>query len=128
VTNLVQNIVGHYQRESGQESLGLNLTARSKLGNDDLQGTQQEESEVIIRNNELLKGVFDKNQLGSGADYGFIHGFHELYGPELTGKLISALAKVTQAFLQMRGHTCGLDDLIITHRQEIVRREALGKA
>ena len=30
--------------------------------------------------NELLKGIIDKNQVGSNADYGLIHSFNELYG------------------------------------------------
>jgi len=38
-----------------------------------------------VKDNELLLGVLDKNQLGSGADYGMVHAFYEMYGPTLTG-------------------------------------------
>jgi DNA-directed RNA polymerase I subunit RPA1 len=58
-------------------------------------------------------GVLDKNQLGSGAEYGLLHAFHELYGPSLTGQLLTGLARLFAAYLQMHGFTCGMDDLIV---------------
>lgn len=54
---------------------------------------------VIVRNNDLLLGVVDKNQLGSGADYGLIHAFHELYGAKMTGQLLTGMARLTAAHL-----------------------------
>lgn len=58
------------------------MEQKSKLSSEEINA---EETLIVIRDNELMKGVLDKNQLGSGADYGLIHAFHELYGPNLTG-------------------------------------------
>lgn len=40
----------------------------------------EEESKVVIIDNELLVGIIDKNQVGSGADFGMIDSFNEIYG------------------------------------------------
>jgi len=66
-------------------NIGLNLDAKSKISKSELPGNAADDIQVIVRNNELLLGVVDKNQLGSGADYGLIHAFHELYGSKMTG-------------------------------------------
>ena len=63
--------------------------------------------------NELLQGIIDKNQVGSGAEYGIIHSFNELYGEAVTGKLITCLTKLFLSYIQIHGFTCGLDDLML---------------
>ena len=73
----------------------------------------EEESEVIILDNELIKGIIDKNQVGSGADFGLIDSFNELYGEALTGKLMTCLNKLFLSYMQIHGFTCGLDDLLL---------------
>jgi len=40
----------------------------------------EDENEVLVWNNELLKGLIDKAQVGSGSDFGLLHSFNELYG------------------------------------------------
>ncbi len=40
----------------------------------------QEESEVLIRDNQLLKGTIDKNLIGT-ASFGLVHSFFEVFGP-----------------------------------------------
>ncbi len=92
---------------------GVNMESRSKLTSEELPGTMIEDVTVLIRDNEILLGVFDKNQLGSGAEFGFMHAFHELYGPQLLGRLFSCFSRLFSAYLQLHGFTCGMDDLIL---------------
>lgn len=40
----------------------------------------EEEAEIVVVDNELVKGIIDKNQIGSNSDYGLLHSFTELYG------------------------------------------------
>ena len=63
------------------ESLSLNYEHNTKIpgniwgkvGHDDKEG------KVIVRNNILLTGVLDKNEIGN-SDYGLFHSFYEIYG------------------------------------------------
>ncbi len=61
--------------------------------------------QVVIRQGELLLGVLDKAHYGSSA-YGLVHCCYELYGGETSGKLLSCLARLFTAYLQLyRGFT-----------------------
>lgn len=52
-------------------------------------------------------GVLDKAHYGSSA-YGLVHCCYELYGGETSGKLLSCLARLFTAYLQLyRGFTMG---------------------
>jgi hypothetical protein len=42
------------------------MKAKSKIGKEYMKGFE-EEGEVLFIDNELLKGLIDKNQVGSGA-------------------------------------------------------------
>ena len=42
-----------------------------------------------------------------------VHSFYEIYGSEKAGELLTSLARIFTAFLQMHGFTCGLDDLVM---------------
>uniref|UniRef100_A0A4W6FXZ2 DNA-directed RNA polymerase subunit n=1 Tax=Lates calcarifer TaxID=8187 RepID=A0A4W6FXZ2_LATCA len=65
------------------------------------------DSQVVIRQGELLVGVLDKAHYGSSA-YGLVHCCYELYGGETSGKLLSCLARLFTAYLQLyRGFTLG---------------------
>lgn len=75
------------------------MNAKSKLSKAELKGNLGEETEIIVRDNELLVGIIDKNQLGSGASFGLMHAIHELYGPKITGQVFTAFAKVLSANL-----------------------------
>lgn len=65
------------------------------------------DSQVVIREGELLVGVLDKAHYGSSA-YGLVHCCYELYGGQTSGKLLSCLARLFTAYLQLyRGFTLG---------------------
>ena len=95
------------EREGHSTEIGLNMESKAKVP------MKADEQQVLVRDNELLTGVLDKNQLGSGADFGLVHAFYEMYGATLTGQLLTALARVFTAFLQIHGFTCGMDDLLV---------------
>jgi len=58
---------------------GLNVSSKSRLDGSSWGELGKDESNVIIRNNELLQGVLDKNQLGE-SKFGLVHSFYEVYG------------------------------------------------
>lgn len=71
------------------------------------------DSQVVIRQGELLVGVLDKAHYGSSA-YGLVHCCYELYGGETSGKLLSCLARLFTAYLQLyRGFTLGVEDILV---------------
>nr|XP_057919722.1 DNA-directed RNA polymerase I subunit RPA1 [Doryrhamphus excisus] len=71
------------------------------------------DSQVVIRQGELLVGVLDKAHYGSSA-YGLVHCCYELYGGETSGQLLSCLARLFTAYLQLyRGFTLGVEDILV---------------
>ncbi|XP_061901289.1 DNA-directed RNA polymerase I subunit RPA1 [Entelurus aequoreus] len=71
------------------------------------------DSQVVIRRGELLVGVLDKAHYGSSA-YGLVHCCYELYGGEMSGQLLSCLARLFTAYLQLyRGFTLGVEDILV---------------
>lgn len=42
------------------------------------------------------------------------HATQELYGGKSTDRLLNALSRLLTHYLQMRGFTCGMDDLYLT--------------
>lgn len=91
VSNIIKIIVKLNKKDNVK---GLSMEGKTKLSKAELQGNLSEETQFIVRDNELLQGIIDKNQVGSGAEYGLMHAFHELYGPKMLGQLFTALAKV----------------------------------
>uniref|UniRef100_H3CXM9 DNA-directed RNA polymerase subunit n=1 Tax=Tetraodon nigroviridis TaxID=99883 RepID=H3CXM9_TETNG len=71
------------------------------------------DSQVVICQGELLVGVLDKAHYGSSA-YGLVHCCYELYGGETSGNLLSCLARLFTAYLQLfRGFTLGVEDILV---------------
>ena len=52
----------------------------------------------------------------------------DLYGNAVAGSFISALSRLLTFFLQMRGFTCGFDDLLLVPAAEEQRRTLLETA
>uniref|UniRef100_A0A1A9ZZT2 DNA-directed RNA polymerase subunit n=1 Tax=Glossina pallidipes TaxID=7398 RepID=A0A1A9ZZT2_GLOPL len=85
-------------------------------------GDLMSESEVIIRNGELLIGVFDKQQYGA-TSFGLIHCMFELYGGKISTNVLTALAKLLTTFLQREGFSLGVKDILVTNEADNLRRE-----
>lgn len=86
------------------------------------------ESQVIIRNGELLVGLFDKSNIGN-TSYGLIHTSYELYGGEISTALLTAFARLANNYLQSKcGFTLGIYDILITKSSDRVRKKLIKKS
>ncbi|XP_054247488.1 DNA-directed RNA polymerase I subunit RPA1 [Indicator indicator] len=118
----------------------LNLTGKAKIGgrawvkgptNRCLNLDSMCESQVVIRNGELLCGVLDKAHFGSSA-YGLVHCCYELYGGATSGKVLTCLGRLFTAYLQLyRGFTMGIEDILVKpeadeKRDKIIERSRQG--
>jgi len=81
---------------------------------------------VIIKNGYLCTGVLEKSQFGS-SQFGLVHAMVELYSPEIGGLLLGALGRLFSRYLQEKGMTCGMDDLLITPEAEKERQKILAE-
>jgi DNA-directed RNA polymerase I subunit RPA1 len=90
----------------------LNLDGKCKTSNTTF-GDDQGEHIIIFRQSELLTGVLDKASMGAST-LGVVHAVYELYGPEMAGKLLSAFGRLFTLYLQDAGHSCGIEDLVLT--------------
>jgi DNA-directed RNA polymerase I subunit RPA1 len=90
-------------------------------------GVDQEEHEVVVRGGELVRGVLDKAAFGA-SEGGLVHGVYEFYGPRYAGRLLTALGRLFTVYLQFAGHTCGVEDLVLTQAAEQRRRALIDRA
>ena len=90
-------------------------------------------TKLVVRNGEMLLGVVDKAHIGA-ASYGLVHSVYEVYGDKMAGELLSGLGLLFTHCAQKWGHTCAIEDLILTdaaneERAKIIRdSEASGVA
>lgn len=119
ITTILKNI-------KPPERVGLTLKSKSSTPGDRW-GEGSEEQEVIFKDGEFLCGILDKKQLGPSTG-GLIDAIHELYGHTVAGKLIGILGRLLTRFLNMRGFTCGIDDLRLTKEGDRIRKEKLSTA
>ncbi|TDG42262.1 hypothetical protein AWZ03_011321 [Drosophila navojoa] len=84
------------------------------------------ESQVQIRNGELLVGVLDKQQYGA-TTFGLIHCMYELYGGDVSTRLLTAFTKVFTFFLQLEGFTLGVKDILVTEEADRKRRKIINE-
>ncbi|NXV42513.1 RPA1 polymerase, partial [Uria aalge] len=117
-----------------ENHLPLNLTGKAKIGgrawvkgpaNRCLNLHSMCESQVIIRNGELLCGVLDKAHFGSSA-YGLVHCCYEIYGGETSGKVLTCLGRLFTAYLQLyRGFTMGIEDILVKPEADHKRKKII---
>lgn len=70
------------------------------------------ESYVLIRSGNLLSGVLDKAHYGSSS-FSLVHCCYELYGGSIAGQLLTSLGRLFTSFLQLRGFTLGVEDILL---------------
>jgi DNA-directed RNA polymerase I subunit RPA1 len=85
------------------------------------------ESFVLIRNGHLLSGVLDKAHYGSSS-FSLVHCVYELYGGHVAGQLLSCLGRVFTAFIQLRGFTLGVEDILLKHEMQKPMDKIMKKA
>ncbi|NXJ01209.1 RPA1 polymerase, partial [Psophia crepitans] len=120
-----------------EKHVPLNLTGKAKIGgrawvkgpaNRHLNLDSMCESQVIIRNGELLCGVLDKAHFGSSA-YGLVHCCYEIYGGETSGKVLTCLGRLFTAYLQLyRGFTMGIEDILVKPEADCKRQKIIEKS
>ncbi|XP_069779754.1 DNA-directed RNA polymerase I subunit RPA1 isoform X4 [Narcine bancroftii] len=121
-----------------EDQTPLNLMGKSKIsGKAWIKGTRHltisidsewmSESKVVILEGELLCGVLDKAHYGSSA-YGLVHCCQELYGGETSGKLLTCLARLFTAYLQLyRGFTLGVEDILVKPKANRKRQKIIAQ-
>ena len=60
------------------QSVGLNFEHGTKLNQEIWGEANKIEGRVIVRDNEMLTGVLDKNHIGN-SEFGLIHAFYEFH-------------------------------------------------
>ena len=104
------------------ENLSLNYEHNTKIASSAWGKGHEKEGKVIVRKNELLTGVLDKNEIGN-SDYGLFHSFYEIYGPNLTGELITIIGKLGVFFFQrFHAFTCSVSDILLDEQTNLRRR------
>ena len=93
-------------------------------GGPELQGNNMTENEVIIQHGELLVGVLDKMHYGS-TSYSLVHLFNELYGGQYSCRLLSCFSRLFTAYLQLKGFSLGVEDILVTPQADKKRRKIL---
>lgn len=88
---------------------------------------EMSESEVVIRNGELLSGILDKNHYGA-TPFSLVHCIYELYGGEVSTQLLTSLAKIFTIFLQWEGFTLGVHDILVLSHADKIRQEIVEKS
>jgi len=91
-------------------------------------GDKLEEHLVLIRDGELLRGVLDKAAFGA-TDFSLLHAVYEAYGPTKAGLLLNSLGRLFTAYIQFySGHSCRMEDLVLTKEADQLRRNLIMKA
>jgi DNA-directed RNA polymerase I subunit RPA1 len=75
-------------------------------------GQYMNESYVLIRQGNLLSGVLDKAHYGSSS-FSLVHCCYELYGGDIAGQLLTCLGRLFTAYIQFRGFTLGVEDILL---------------
>lgn len=100
----------------------LNLNFKAKTPSNAFGPDHKDGEEVIFRGGELLVGVLDKAAFGA-SEFGLVHAVYEFYGPHFAGKLLTALGRLFTIYLQFAGHTCGIEDLVLSKEADARRSE-----
>lgn len=86
-------------------------------------GPSWNEHQVIVRDGDLLRGVLDKASFGA-SEFSLVHAAYEAYGPSRAGLLLNALGRLFTAYIQYyAGHSCRMEDLILTPEADAKRRQ-----
>lgn len=117
-------IFGHEDQKYSNRKVGhgLNMEIKTRIGEDKWTASHKNEAHLIIRDNDLLTGIVDKNQIGNSG-FGIVHSYYELYGPSYAGELLTTFCKLFINYLQFfHGYTCGVGDLILNTEINLKRR------
>ena len=64
--------------------------------------------------------------LFGATDFSLVHAVYEAYGPAKAGLLLNSLGRLFTAYLQYySGHSCRMEDLILTKESDGIRRNLI---
>uniref|UniRef100_A0A914VLZ9 DNA-directed RNA polymerase subunit n=1 Tax=Plectus sambesii TaxID=2011161 RepID=A0A914VLZ9_9BILA len=126
ISTLILNVI-----PKDRQPLNLKGKAKTSVGNWQVAGfpapkLEMSETEVVIRQGELLCGVMDKAHYGA-TQYGLVHCCYELYGPKVAIKLLSCFSRLFTTYLQFHGFTLGVADILVTEKANRKRARAIKK-
>jgi DNA-directed RNA polymerase I subunit RPA1 len=107
--------------------VGLSMDGKTTTGEARWGATGKEDGAVLIRDGEVLTGIFDMKQVGTSSGSIF-QGVYETLGPTAAGSFLSILGRLLTKLLHMRGFSCGVEDLVLTPDGERIRHKTLRKA
>jgi DNA-directed RNA polymerase I subunit RPA1 len=111
-----------YSGPEGRILPGISVERKSKTPEHGF-GASQNEHLVLVRDGELLRGVLDKAAFGA-TEFSLVHAVYEAYGPSKAGLLLNSLGRLFTAHLQYySGHSCRMEDLILTKEADANRRK-----
>ncbi|XP_053397077.1 DNA-directed RNA polymerase I subunit RPA1-like [Mercenaria mercenaria] len=131
LSTVVLNVIPH-----GQPALSLDGKAKvpekswvkvQKGSFGDALKYMTESEDVIIRQGELLCGVLDKGHYGP-SNFGLIHCCYELYGGAIAGLMLTCFGRLFMNFLQWRGFTLGVEDILVTKQGDKRRKKLIKKS
>nr|UXY86771.1 DNA-directed RNA polymerase I chain-like protein [Cryptomonas paramecium] len=86
----------------------------------------EDETLVLVRKGELLKGIIDSSQLGK-KKHGILHALHEKYSSTTVDSVLTNLSFLLMFFQRSYGHTTGLNDLIISGKMDKFRTKGFSR-
>lgn len=116
----------HSKAKIGDRSWQVSQPRPWKCGTEFKRHNEMSESEVIIRNGQLLCGVLDKQHYGA-TPYGLAHCLYELYGGSCSTKFLDSAGKLFTAYLQLSGFTLGIKDILINEKEDQQRERIIEK-
>eukprot|EP00804_Cyclotella_cryptica_P004163 CCRYP_014543-RB/>CCRYP_014543-RB protein AED:0.08 eAED:0.08 QI:152/0.87/0.77/1/0.75/0.66/9/493/1780 len=91
-------------------------------------GASWNEHLTIVRDGDLLQGVLDKAAFGA-TEFSLVHSIYEAYGPDRAGLILNAFGRLFTAYIQYySGHSCRMEDLILTPDADEKRRKLVKEA
>lgn len=127
---VISTLLQHLRKGSNRDDIGpraselpgISVERKAKTPESGF-GPSQQEHLVIIRDGELLRGVLDKAAFGA-TEFSLVHAVYEAYGASKAGLLLNALGRLFTAYLQYySGHSCRMEDLILTKEADANRRK-----
>ena len=123
---VVSTLLLHLRKGKGHLP-GLSAERKAKTPGDAF-GEENDEHLVLIRDGELLRGVLDKAAFGS-TDFSMVHATYEAYGPGKASMLLNALGRLFTGYIQhYSGHSCRMEDLVLTDGADVERRKLVQRA
>lgn len=85
-----------------------------------------DETKVLIRKGELLRGIIDSSQLGKNK-FGALHAYYEINGGEKGDFFLSEVGSILIVFLRIIGYTLTIQDLLLSSKIERYRKIGIKK-